>query len=1125
MAVRQDKVQISIAFLTDESKAFAKMVEENKKFITDIQKARKEGKDLTDIIQKMTASGKEIARIPLDKLAPSQLILRAQQLKQVLDLIPRSAPEYKQLQAEYKKINDQLATMRAETKGVSQAMNEARTDQGAFFNGMAAMVGKAMVLWYGLKNLVSSLFKPSQLASEMEQALISFETMLGSARNARKLVNEIVQLAASTPFETAELTDYVKRLLAMGIESTKVIGNLRQLGDIAAGVGKEKLPQIVLAFGQVAAKTKLAGGELKQFTEAGVPLVAELAKVMGVAESKIFDMVSAGQIGFKEVEKAIANMTSEGGKFAGLMGKQAQTTEGLMSTLKDNISLTLSAFGDGFNQAYKDILRSTIAFTNGLDRDKIREWGVAVGNAVKFLVDFTPALMRVLAVYAAYRVAVLAAETAQNLFNTAVKFNPYGLIAAGAVVAIQAMVALYGKLTEVAAAQQAVNDATIEAAKSSREQLQASTDLFAVLKDGTATYDQKRAAVQRILEQYPQYLGDIQTEKDLLANLEKAQNLVNQRILEEGLARTKATKIQEYANQLLEKRLRLAKAESEAGGVVVKEDGSTEVVNAVADGIRTDIAEMEAEMVKFSKSFDKEALSVVKTMASTIRPSFSALDTEISQLNEQLKNATNNPQLKATIEARLKELQNQRKRQFDDIVRGESKSKAQILEVDEKDAEKRQKADEKRKKDELKALKDQYDILLKEDEVQFERRRVIFDRALDLKTITESDHDRRELQVTVTHYENMIGIYNGYLSQLTKRGEEGGEEYLNIQKKILETEKKLSESRSILSRNSTVTKQLPGVQNNQGVTSQTGAALTTIQDIANVEKTVMANRFRDLVFGEQQLQIARLQVQKDAYDKQLAVLEEAGLKESKQYEQISKRKEQTDNELYKNKERLKDLEQQMEEAKMSLLNESFGFAVDILARDEAARKKNASAIKAFQTGQVITNGITEVSKIWAVHGANPILAGILTAAAVIRGVGAVAKIASTKFAGGGFTGSGSNYKDETGHTPVGVVHNDEWVGPKWMTQNPKLRPIFNMMENIRRNGYADGGFVSTTPIVNLYTPQYQTPQMDIGGLISEIQGLRNDVATWNSKLRAVVVRDELTAQIAQDEADRASSAL
>ena len=458
-------------------------------------------------------------------------------------------------------------------------------------------------------------------------------------------------------------------------------------------------------------------------------------------------------------------------------------------------------------------------------------------------------------------------------------------------------------------------------------------------------------------------------------------------------------------------------------------------------------------------------------------------------------------------------------------MRDDTKSKAQILELDEKEAEKRQKANEKRKKDELKALKDQYDILLKEDEIQFERRRVIFDRALDLKNITESEHDRRELQVTVTHYENMIGIYNGYLSQLTKRGEEGGEEYLNVQKKILETEKKLSESRSILSRNSTVTEQLPGVQNNQGVTSQTGAALTTIQDIANVEKTVMANRFRDLVFGEQQLQIARLQVQKDAYDRQLELLIEAGLKDTDQYNQISKRKEQTDNELFKNKERLKDLEMTLEEAKMSLLNESFGFAIDILARDEQARKKNALAIKAFQTGQVIINGIAEVSKIWAVHGGNPILAGFLTAAAVIRGVGAITRIATTKFAGGGFTGSGNNYTDETGHTPVGVVHNDEWVGPKWMTQNPKLRPIFNMMENIRRNGYADGGFVSTTPVVNLLTPQYEAPMMDLGGLIGEIQGLRNDVSSWNSQLRAVVVRDELTAQIAQDEADRASSAL
>jgi len=115
-------------------------------------------------------------------------------------------------------------------------------------------------------------------ASDMEQARIAFTTMFGSAEKASKLMKEISDFAVKTPFELPQLVEGAKRLSAYGVSAENMIPTLKTLGDITAGVGTDKLPQLILAFGQVKAATKLTGAELRQFTEAGVPMLDELAK-------------------------------------------------------------------------------------------------------------------------------------------------------------------------------------------------------------------------------------------------------------------------------------------------------------------------------------------------------------------------------------------------------------------------------------------------------------------------------------------------------------------------------------------------------------------------------------------------------------------------------------------------------------------------------------------------------------------------------------------------------------------------------------------------------------------------------------------------------------------------------
>jgi tape measure domain-containing protein len=178
-------------------------------------------------------------------------------------------------------------------------------------------------------------FQAVKAAASMEQSMIAFETMLGSADRAKSFYADLAAFAKKTPFTLTGLETASKQLLAYGFAQEEVLPNLKNLGDIAAGVGMDKLPNLILAFGQVKAATRLTGMELRQFTEAGVPLLDQLAQQMGKPVSAIQEMVSAGQIGFPEVEKALAALTGEGGRFNDLMDKQSKSLGGMWSNLQD----------------------------------------------------------------------------------------------------------------------------------------------------------------------------------------------------------------------------------------------------------------------------------------------------------------------------------------------------------------------------------------------------------------------------------------------------------------------------------------------------------------------------------------------------------------------------------------------------------------------------------------------------------------------------------------------------------------------------------------------------------------------------------------------------------------------
>jgi tape measure domain-containing protein len=199
--------------------------------------------------------------------------------------------------------------------------------------------------------------------------------MLGSAEKAKQLLKEISDFAVKTPFQLPELVEGSKKLLAYGLEADKLLPTLKNLGDIAAGVGTDKLPQLILAFGQVKTATFLTGMELRQFTEAGVPLLEELSKQSGKSAAQIkSDMEKGVRVPFSDVEKALQGMTGEGGRFFNLMARQSGTFGGIVSNIKDQIGrLARSLVGiteegdivkDSIFSKVKDLAQQLLDFLN-----------------------------------------------------------------------------------------------------------------------------------------------------------------------------------------------------------------------------------------------------------------------------------------------------------------------------------------------------------------------------------------------------------------------------------------------------------------------------------------------------------------------------------------------------------------------------------------------------------------------------------------------------------------------------------------------------------------------------------------------------------------------------------------
>lgn len=362
---------------------------------------------------------------------------------------------------------------------------------------------------------------------EFQQLEVAFTTLLQSKEKADALMSQMVELAAKTPFDLQGVANGARQLLAYGFAAEDVTDVLTRLGNVAAGLGLN-LQDLTWLYGTTAVQGRLYTRDVMQFQSRGIDLAGELATQLGKTRAEISQMVTEGKIGFPEVQKAIENMTNEGGKFYNLMQEQSKTITGLISNLGDAIDMMFNDIGKSQEGVITSVLQGTISLVENYQKvlDIVTQLVIAYGTYKTALIVLTTAeKLRYQAALAhgaglttlQALTDILTAKT--KALNKALLSNPYVLAAAAAAALA---VVIYNLVTAKSAEERAmenVNKAIDEYNQKLDEQKSKAEQLHAVMQDDVSTAYSKQKAYQDLIKLYPELLEKYSEEEIKLMSL------------------------------------------------------------------------------------------------------------------------------------------------------------------------------------------------------------------------------------------------------------------------------------------------------------------------------------------------------------------------------------------------------------------------------------------------------------------------------------------------------------------------------------------------------------------------------------------------------------------------------
>lgn len=322
--------------------------------------------------------------------------------------------------ANSQKALEQLRNARMQAAKASDTHNAAMKRANSTMSSQSRIAGELknqianVYSIYTVERFVRGLYT---IGGEFQKQRIALTSILGDSMKAETIFNRIKDLAVVSPFQFKELASYTKQLSAYSIPYEELYDTTKRLADISAGVGVD-MGRIILAYGQVRSAAFLRGQELRQFTEAGIPLVDELAKKFteltrkATSAGDVFDKISRKEVSFGMVKDVLWDLTNEGGKFYNMQEALAESLAGKWSNLQDAWDVMMADIAESNSGVLSDSLE--------LLTDLMNHWK-AVANILGMLTI----------VYGSYKTAVILTNVAtkgllvvQTALNAAMKKNP-----------------------------------------------------------------------------------------------------------------------------------------------------------------------------------------------------------------------------------------------------------------------------------------------------------------------------------------------------------------------------------------------------------------------------------------------------------------------------------------------------------------------------------------------------------------------------------------------------------------------------------------------------------------------------------------------------------------------------
>lgn len=305
---------------------------------------------------------------------------------------------------------------------------------------------------YTLERFVRGLYT---IGGEFQKQRIALTSILGDSMKAETIFNRIKDLAVVSPFQFKELASYAKQLSAYSIPYEELYDTTKRLADISAGVGVD-MGRIILAYGQVRSAAFLRGQELRQFTEAGIPLVDELAKRFTILENKVvsagdvFDKISRKEVSFGMVKDVLWELTDEGGKFYNMQEALAESLAGKWSNLQDAWDVMMADIAEGNSGVLSDSLEMlTELMKHWKDFAKVIIPIIASFGTYKTMALLASSVnLKLIKTFISLTASVRSLKDAIALLGLVTKANPLGLLL-GALSGIVALFYAFREETKV----------------------------------------------------------------------------------------------------------------------------------------------------------------------------------------------------------------------------------------------------------------------------------------------------------------------------------------------------------------------------------------------------------------------------------------------------------------------------------------------------------------------------------------------------------------------------------------------------------------------------------------------------------------------------------------------------